>query len=591
MVGDRTVTEPAWVGEADGFQVQAPDGLVELQAHLARESTRRRFEPGAAEGAGAAPPPSAPEILPRSAWRAVTPRATSYTAEVNRVIVHHTATTNAYTADDVPRMLRSIQSYHRNTRGWRDIAYNFLVDRFGRIWEGRAGGVDQPVLGGHTQGFNTGSVGIAVLGDFQRVAAADEVIDAVSELAAWRLAVAGKPTTGTVTAVSAGNAKYRSGQRVTFPVISGHRDNQVTSCPGQALYNQLDHIRDRATQLSAPPPEQVPIVRSIGSFERLLPVPGAVLATGWALDQSRIDPVGIEISVDGNVYGRFTASIDRPEIEAYLGGGGSNHGFAVPLDLAPGSRRVCIRALDTDGGDPTGLGCRTAEVRSDPVGSLDPIDAVGDELLVGGWALDPDVEEPVEVDVLVDGELVGSTAADLGRADVVGEYPDFGPQHGFELSVPISELAVAAPEPGASHVGATVCVNAQNVGPGEDVELGCVPIRIPTTPFAEDPPEAEPTDQAPPEEIDPPPEITPLDDAIGPDVTADLDATVLPSATVTLDAAGPDDGTDPDIATTSPRGVDGYRGLAACGPDGLSGGADDAEPGSNRLRECLHRPG
>ena len=81
------------------------------------------------------------------------------------VFVHHTDTPNGYTLDDVPAILRSIQTYHVRSNGWNDIGYNFLVDAYGRIFEGRAGGIDRPVIGAHTGGFNTGSVGIAVLGD------------------------------------------------------------------------------------------------------------------------------------------------------------------------------------------------------------------------------------------------------------------------------------------------------------------------------------------------------------------------------------------------------------------------------------------
>ena len=68
--------------------------------------------------------------------------------------MHHTVNANDYTADEVPGIMRSIYAYHVKSRGWRDIGYNFLVDRFGRIWEGRYGGIDKPVVGAHTCGYN-----------------------------------------------------------------------------------------------------------------------------------------------------------------------------------------------------------------------------------------------------------------------------------------------------------------------------------------------------------------------------------------------------------------------------------------------------
>ena len=73
---------------------------------------------------------------------------------------------NTYTAAQVPAVLRSIQAYHQDAQGYNDIAYNFVVDRFGRIWEGRAGGITNVVVGGHSQGFNTGTVGVVALGDY-----------------------------------------------------------------------------------------------------------------------------------------------------------------------------------------------------------------------------------------------------------------------------------------------------------------------------------------------------------------------------------------------------------------------------------------
>ena len=81
------------------------------------------------------------------------------------VFVHHTDTPNGYAPGDVPAIIRSIYTYHVRSNGWNDIGYNFLVDAYGRVYEGRAGGIDRPVIGAHTEGFNTGSVGIAVIGN------------------------------------------------------------------------------------------------------------------------------------------------------------------------------------------------------------------------------------------------------------------------------------------------------------------------------------------------------------------------------------------------------------------------------------------
>ena len=91
--------------------------------------------------------------------------APRYADAVHMVFVHHTDTPNGYAPGDVPAIIRSIYTYHVRSNGWNDIGYNFLVDAYGRVFEGRAGGIDRPVIGAQTQGFNTGSVGIAVIGN------------------------------------------------------------------------------------------------------------------------------------------------------------------------------------------------------------------------------------------------------------------------------------------------------------------------------------------------------------------------------------------------------------------------------------------
>jgi len=85
-------------------------------------------------------------------------------------LVHHTVGTNTYTAAQVPAIIRGIYDFHVNGRGWSDVGYQFLIDRFGRIWEGRAGGVDKAVLGAQAGGYNSGSFGASVMGDYTSAA-------------------------------------------------------------------------------------------------------------------------------------------------------------------------------------------------------------------------------------------------------------------------------------------------------------------------------------------------------------------------------------------------------------------------------------
>ena len=120
-----------------------------------------------------------------------------YTGSAKVLFVHHTATSSDYDCADVPGIIRSIYRYHVVSKGWRDIGYNFLVDRCGTLYEGRAGGIDRPVLGAHTLGFNTDSSGVAAIGTFTGGSAVPQpILDALARLAAWKLGIAGRDPEG-----------------------------------------------------------------------------------------------------------------------------------------------------------------------------------------------------------------------------------------------------------------------------------------------------------------------------------------------------------------------------------------------------------
>ena len=188
----------------------------------------------------------APPIQDRSTWAARAPKKTpDYAPTVKMAFVHHTVTANDYAQADVPAILRSIQAYHMDTNGWDDIGYNFLVDRFGTIWEGRDGGITKAVVGAQTEGFNTGSTGVAVLGDFSNVPAPNEAVQAVGALLGWKLPLHGVDPIGKATMTSMGNPNYPSGKTAQFDVVSGHKDGYPTACPGM-MYDQLGHIRQDA---------------------------------------------------------------------------------------------------------------------------------------------------------------------------------------------------------------------------------------------------------------------------------------------------------------------------------------------------------
>ena len=158
--------------------------------------------------------------------------------------MHHTVSPNDYSRAEAPDVVLAICRYHRNSNGWNDIGYNFLVDRFGTIYEGRAGGIDQPVIGAQAQGFNAQSTGIANLGTFTSVEQTQPALNAMAALIRWKLPLEGAPTAGSTTLTSAGNRqRTRRGRRVRLQRVSGHRDTGSTACPGAALYAQLPELR------------------------------------------------------------------------------------------------------------------------------------------------------------------------------------------------------------------------------------------------------------------------------------------------------------------------------------------------------------
>ncbi|MFI6039576.1 peptidoglycan recognition protein [Streptomyces sp. NPDC051315] len=192
-----------------------------------------------------------PRIVTRHGWGAdekLRERGFRYTTKVKAAFVHHTASGNSYKCSQVPSVIRSIYRYHVRSMGWRDIGYNFLVDRCGNIYEGRAGGVTKPVLGAHTLGFNSNSMGIAVLGTFTTTKPSAAAVTAIARLTAWKLGLFGANPRGKTYLMSGGGNLYAKGKNVRLNVISGHRDGFATECPGRQLYGKLGSARSTAAR-------------------------------------------------------------------------------------------------------------------------------------------------------------------------------------------------------------------------------------------------------------------------------------------------------------------------------------------------------
>ena len=236
----RDGTDPLLVAESDAVQVRVatadgtvPDGL-RLDLVDPGESPADQSA-GAPSGSAAVAAPSRPVILSRAQWGADEslrePGPPEYGA-VRGAFVHHTVNANTYTAADVPAIIRGIYAYHVKSRGWRDIGYNFLVDRFGRIWEGRFGGVDRPVIGAHTAGYNDVAFAMSAIGTYTAKVPEPELITAYQRLFAWKFAIHGVDPRTMV--------NYHG---ELWPAVAGHRDAKNTECPGDALYARLPTIR------------------------------------------------------------------------------------------------------------------------------------------------------------------------------------------------------------------------------------------------------------------------------------------------------------------------------------------------------------
>lgn len=206
----------------------------------------------------ATPPGQPPAIINRAAWgadesmRCGEPR---YDNRIQAGVVHHSAGSNDYTPQDSAGIVRSIYEYHTRTLGWCDIAYNALVDKYGQVFEGRAGGILRPVEGSHTGGFNHNTWGVAMLGNFTDVPPTPIQLRTTARLLGWVLGQAGVDPLGTVVLPSEGGAftKFPFGSSPTLPAIFTHRDVGNTECPGNAAYALMPQIRQMAAAFNEPP--------------------------------------------------------------------------------------------------------------------------------------------------------------------------------------------------------------------------------------------------------------------------------------------------------------------------------------------------
>lgn len=182
-----------------------------------------------------------PAIVPRSQWgpQLVPTGPIPAEPDVRFLLVHHTVNDNDYAAGDVVGLLGAIYAFHTGPeRGWPDIAYNFFVDRFGTVYEGRTGSLAGAVAGSASGGSQGFAQLCAFVGDHSSAPPSEAAIGAMAGLLGFLGARHGLDLSpgATTTFTSRGSNRHPVGASVTTPTISGHRDMSTTACPGAAAY-------------------------------------------------------------------------------------------------------------------------------------------------------------------------------------------------------------------------------------------------------------------------------------------------------------------------------------------------------------------
>ena len=222
------ISRRAVVGGVAGIAVFGLPGTAEAKP----VSVARQVQP--------VPVIAQPAIRPRADWAGTRRvQGTIEPEDVRFLLVHHTlAPGNNYAAADVPRLIQGIYQFHTTQKGWPDVAYNFMVDQFGVIWETRAGSIEGPVRGDATGGNQGFSQLCCFLGDLSSQPPTDAAVQSMADLLAWLAVRYQVDTTPGQTAsfTSLGSNRFAAGEAITVKTIAGHRDVSQTACPGEAGY-------------------------------------------------------------------------------------------------------------------------------------------------------------------------------------------------------------------------------------------------------------------------------------------------------------------------------------------------------------------
>jgi hypothetical protein len=396
-IAHALVGEPIWTGAADAVQLRSAGVVEGVNVHLvlaaavtdraaaavtdraaiagtdavagtdaaavtdavadrgAVAATGARGDASSAQGLPLATPhlpagPGQPPIIARSAWAgALLPRVAPSYGDVRMAFVHHSVNANGYSSAEVPAVLRSIYVFHTYVRGWNDFGYNFAVDAYGRIWEGRAGGIDRPVIGAQAGGYNVESFGAVLLGDFSETLPTINARGALAHLVAWKMALHGVPVTGQVTVEvdppDAFYTRFRPGQHVSLPRVAGHRDGCTTDCPGEDMYVQ------------GMPPLRRSVAHLVGRQFALTFVIGPARGRAYALDPY---PIARGTKIKRATY------LDLETVTATAGRQLSVHGFLRTFAGSPlKSARIAIQDLSSTRREDSEKTLTTAVTRAD----------------------------------------------------------------------------------------------------------------------------------------------------------------------------------------------------------------------------------
>ena len=392
------------------------------------------------------------------------------------VIVHHTVGTNNYSASQSAGIVNSIYYYHAVTLDWGDIGYNFLVDKYGQVFEGRAGSASatpgKMVAGAHAQGANTGTMGIAMMGTYTTESPTSAELTAVGKMAGWQLSRAGVDPRGSARfTITYDNGKYQKGETLTLNRILGHRDVYATECPGNIGYTTLGTIRSIASTVSVVNNPQG-VVDEVSADSAT----GTLTVRGWAFDKDTTSPIGVHIYVDGTFLKAITADRSRPDVKGAYGLTYDTVGFNTTFTATPGTHNVCLYAINVGGGSNQTLSCANATLTTvmpsaPPIGNVELVeaDSAAQTIQAIGWAFDKDTTSPIGVHIYVDGTFLKAITADRSRPDVKGAYGLTYDTVGFNTTFTAT--------PGTHNV----CLYAINVGGGSNQTLACNTTTITST--------------------------------------------------------------------------------------------------------------